>query len=231
MRVILTLLLVFTLCACAQSGSPANPPLPLDSPELLLAKRKAVPCENPAPAQPIFHAGFKYGCFCGANHPVNSDASTERSLEGSQANRKWMIERYFSVKPFDDIDALCQAHDVCWTRYGYPNLRCNEELSSSLKTLESLFKRVAPSPRPGRPTNPARQCMTLIADIDAAAILVMESHSDEASIRAVQPLVKLVGWIGAALAGSAIAATRTQEQYPSPDLRCNVGRFVGSSEQ
>jgi hypothetical protein len=90
---------------------------------ILTAKAHARECKQPVAAQP--GPGFRYGCFCGAGYPdlIHPSGKNDSALHRSE--RVELAVEYYRIKPIDDIDEACQAHDVCWLMRGDGDARCN----------------------------------------------------------------------------------------------------------
>lgn len=63
-----------------------------------------------------------HGNFCGPNVPTVPEYKTK---EEKVAGLK-------KIKPIDDIDKACQAHDICYIKHGYFNTDCDEYLIEEL---------------------------------------------------------------------------------------------------
>jgi len=61
---------------------------------------------------------WKYGYFCGKNHP-----SSPKPYQN----------------PKDEIDAACKEHDKCWERQGENNGPCNDVFLTTIKKLNNSF--------------------------------------------------------------------------------------------
>ena len=130
---ILILLFVILICitGCAQTAKklPPLPSLPSSNLyEMTFVQERilnsARTCDSPSsPKITSIKAikNWKYGCFCGEEHPGYVS-----------------INAYFSVKPKDDIDVICRDHDVCWSIHGEYNGHCNDELLNRINYLRHI---------------------------------------------------------------------------------------------
>lgn len=73
---------------------------------------------------------FKYGCFCGQGHP---------SFTSNGLTTEELIAKYYSIEPKDDIDFICQKHDICWILSGERTIECNLGLINELHKLAMIF--------------------------------------------------------------------------------------------
>ena len=65
-----------------------------------------------------------HGNFCGPGQPpVNNSTKIENVIE------------LMTIKPFDDIDVICQRHDICYEVTGYFNQKCDAWLASEIGKL------------------------------------------------------------------------------------------------
>lgn len=65
-----------------------------------------------------------HGHFCGPGHP--------KLFTVSKRDR---IQELENIKPFDDIDASCKRHDICYEQNGFGNNACDRKLINDLKAL------------------------------------------------------------------------------------------------
>lgn len=103
--------------------------------------KNAQPCPNPAPATENISGEFKYGCFCGKNYPIIADNEPKAYKKLDKQERLEMIEEYYKVKPYDDIDAVCQQHDICYFYKGKNAKSCNEAIHHELRSLVDAFRK------------------------------------------------------------------------------------------
>ncbi len=97
------------------------------------------PCSSPATATEDLNQSFRYGCFCGENYPTIEHPSKKSYRDLNQTERKRLIQSYQQITPYDDIDRICQAHDICYVQEGRKSRSCNEKLSQDLLILEQKF--------------------------------------------------------------------------------------------
>ena len=69
-----------------------------------------------------------HGNFCGPGHPAVHNAT----------NIENVIE-LMTIKPFDDIDAACRRHDICYTVAGYFNQTCDAWLVSEVRRMNFRY--------------------------------------------------------------------------------------------
>lgn len=101
--------------------------------------KRAKVCSSPAIAKEDYSDKFKYGCFCGKNYP-NIISKTKRHY--SHLNREEkdeLIAKYYSIKPYDEIDAVCMKHDICYIYTGRQDQNCNNFLYDALTKMSRDF--------------------------------------------------------------------------------------------
>ena len=101
------------------------------------AKTEAVPCRNPEKPEYKISKEWKYGCFCGKDHP---NLSPDFNVAFTPEQREHLMASYYRIKPYDDIDTACQEHDVCWIRFGKSEIECNDELDASLMDIRAQLR-------------------------------------------------------------------------------------------
>ena len=216
-------LLVATIALLGGCATNATPPTTRDTvPELTaalsIARASAVACPAPEAARPILSAEFKYGCFCGAGHPDIRHSSGRSVADLSLPERMELIEAYYRIQPIDDIDAACQAHDVCWVMHGRPLLQCNDQFRRMIDFLEDKFTEL---PASGRPTDLSTKCGFLANNMSFATTSFMEAADDFAPTVAGQRFGRVVAAPLAALyAGLFVVYRNVFDYYPAPDERC-----------
>lgn len=70
-------------------------------------------------AMPETGGVFRYGSFCGPGWPVGQMTSSPQQR----------IRNLQTIEPVDDIDRMCQFHDLCYARYGDDNQHCDYMLA------------------------------------------------------------------------------------------------------
>ncbi|SFV60205.1 hypothetical protein MNB_SV-9-801 [hydrothermal vent metagenome] len=136
MRNIILMMMIFTNLIYSNNFDRLN-----SSPtqEMLLNQKSSKLCDNPAMAKENFDNDFKYGCFCGKNYPnIKSDTKKEYKYL-SRMEKDKLIAKYYSIKPYDDIDNLCMQHDICYIYEGREDQLCNDVLYSEMRTLSNKF--------------------------------------------------------------------------------------------
>lgn len=94
----------------------------IDCKEMLLSKDAS--CSPPPRARHKIDKNFKYGRFCGANYPGLSHASGKKDDSLPDQGKLEVANNYYRIRPVDDIDAVCQEHDVCWLLNPANKLSC-----------------------------------------------------------------------------------------------------------
>jgi len=130
--------------------------------EMIQNMKDAKVCKSPAIAKQNFSSDFRYGCFCGKNYP-NIISKTKKSYQDlSRGERDELIAKYYLLKPYDSIDAVCMKHDICYIYEGREDQLCNDALFSALRDLSSQFYDVA---REQDDNSTAERCERLSSDI------------------------------------------------------------------
>jgi hypothetical protein len=208
-------LVVLGAVACS-SQPPIRPLLvPEMTDKLTAAKKHAVKCKDPVVAVPKFNEGFKYGCFCGKGWPAIALYSDVPVGDMSPNQRAELIEEYYRIKPVDDVDAVCQAHDVCWVMNG-PLIECNDKLQAETWAIGEAFDKA----RPRRPPDSLQvRCRDLAWDISVAALYFMEG--DSPTLKRPYGVGKVV--VAPMMGGLAVVllASRDANSYPTEVGLCN----------
>jgi len=113
-------------------------PNPTD--KMLENQRNAKLCSSPVVANEEIREDFKYGCFCGSNYPNIDKNSTKDFRKLTYEQRIKTIESYYKIKPYDDIDTVCQQHDICYLYQGKKAKICNNLIYDDLHLLVDSFK-------------------------------------------------------------------------------------------
>lgn len=72
--------------------------------------------------QPSPEIAYRYGNFCGDNHP-----SGQQTLD-----RVERVDYLRSIKPIDSVDTFCQIHDLCYAKTINDNFHCDTLISDLL---------------------------------------------------------------------------------------------------
>jgi hypothetical protein len=207
------------LAGCALEPTPktALATLPTTA-DLAQIASEAKICDRPAVAVSEVSSGFRYGCFCGAGYPDLRHPSGRANLALNEAERRELATEYLKIKPIDDIDRTCQAHDICWVLNGDGTLECNEELEHSLDDFRSVVQ------KGHRFDTESLQfrCAALALDIQFASLSVMQSRSTDAIKESSLGVTRFL--TSPIIAGFALI-TQMQgafKSYPEAGERCSV---------
>jgi hypothetical protein len=212
-------LILFAGCSTVPKA-PSVEPAP--SPDLDRARAEAQVCTNPAVAREEVSKSFKYGCFCGAGYPGLKHPSGKAEQEFSPAERSELIASYLRIKPIDDIDAACQAHDICWVLNGRPELACNIAFKNRLDALRKAWNGHLGWIGSERQEY---RCARLALDISFATATVMEGVSNDAAEQTASDVTKAASL--PLTAGYALVAQfggTPSPHYPLAGERCVVNR-------
>lgn len=168
------------------------------------------------PAKVELNEEFKYGCFCGKGHP---SIPFPRDVPFSQLpleEQKNLIQKYKSIRPVDDVDFLCQEHDICWLTKGDGNSGCNEHFTNELSWLYNDFTNVDRYNYDYSIGKVFSACAKLAADlITVSGTFLMESRDTG--------IMSQRGMITGTLVPMALLFTPVGLwNYPNPDYRCNA---------
>ncbi len=160
----LSYFMIFTLFITplyADNFDTLNPP---PTKQMKENQANALVCKNPAIAEDKFDANFRYGCFCGKGYPnlQHSSKKPYRYLDAKQKDE--LIAQYYSIKPYDSIDAACMQHDICYINKGREDQRCNDALYTALREIEDSFKN---QENERKRDSLERRCKILASDISA----------------------------------------------------------------
>ena len=225
-RMALFLGLALSLAGCTFPLKPLVEPttpntVPPDTAILAEARANAKACESPAHARRTPKTSFRYGCFCGAGWPALDLPSTRTAGESSKDQKDRLIAKYYSIQPIDDIDAACQAHDVCWTFHGGPRAECNEQFRKAMDHMFETFLR-APSTFT---ISLDDRCRWLAADLGTANDFFMESQYAEGKGDPSLSLGRFLAFPSLLLLLPSIAWGSVVNIYPAPNERCVVSKF------
>ena len=189
-----------------------------DPTESMLQKQKdAHPCPSPIEANEELTEDFKYGCFCGKEYPKLESNSTNDFRKLSKKERLIQIEHLYSIEPYDDIDAICQQHDICFLYKGKKAKVCNDGIYDELYAIAKKFEEQ-------NQTKENEQCKNLAVDMASAFKTLFTLADDEDTIFD----------FGAAMFNTGITvATKTVQEsvdtlsddgdrYPKDGYRCTI---------
>jgi hypothetical protein len=222
----LLLPLLFALAGCATVSAPPAAPVaqvvlhPALSPALAAALAQATMCESPVPARYAMSKSFKYGCFCGANHPAIAHPSGKAEADLDAGEREELVAQYYRIKPVDEIDAICQAHDVCWIARGGPALACNDAFEASMARLQQRLR--AEVSGVGQTNTRQWRCVQLARDMRMAARFVMRRQLDENGSPTGNYLSQVAASPAVAAYATLYGAGHLLDLYPHADERCQA---------
>lgn len=185
---------------------------------LFLFTINALSCDNPAVAEDNLTKTFRYGCFCGEEYPKIEHPSKINYRELNSTARKELIKQYREIEPYDDIDRVCQEHDICFIAHGKKAKECNDAIYKSLNELEDKFRRYEEE----NLTN--EQCKNLAFDIGSVFNTIFSPSDDEDTIFdfgmfMVNGAITVTNKMGQEIADSLID---NGQRYPPKGVRCLV---------
>ena len=143
---------------------------------LFLFQLHATPCNRPAIATNDLSKKFRYGCFCGENYPDIKHPSQKSYRELNATAREELVELYKQTEPYDDIDKVCQEHDICFIVHGRRAKECNEAIYNSLNEIEDKFRSYADDNLSNE------QCKNLAFDIGSVFNTIFSPSDDDNTI-------------------------------------------------
>ena len=142
--------------------------------EILKKVVKNKSCTSPKMANEDLSENFKYGCFCGKDYPRADNNRTQDFRKMNKEERTKVIESYLPIEPYDDIDAICKQHDICYLIHGRVVRDCNEAIYDDLHALADKFKA-------NKELSNNKQCRHLAKDIASVFRTVFTIADDEDS--------------------------------------------------
>lgn len=148
---------------------------PTPTAKMLENQSNAKVCESPMLANNEITDQFKYGCFCGKDYPKVDKESNRNFKDLTRAERLKHVESLFLIKPYDEIDAICQQHDICYLYQGKKAKVCNDAIYDELHVLGHEFRDANNSLK-------NQQCYHLSSDIASVFRTIFASADDEDTI-------------------------------------------------
>jgi len=169
-------------------------------------KDKATYCIHPKSATKTLDEDFKYGCFCGKDYPRIEHPSKKNYKELTLNQRQELITQYYLIKPYDDIDAVCMQHDICYISKATNAQSCNDALYHELKHIRNSFKKTSTQ------SSLDNQCKTLASDISSMFKTIFTVGEDTSIPRIIAFGVNTFITIG--------TKVLSLENYPSKGQQC-----------
>ncbi|CAA6802676.1 MAG: Unknown protein [uncultured Sulfurovum sp.] len=189
--------------------------------EILKKSVKNKTCTFPVTANEEISENFKYGCFCGKNYPQMEDnnSSTKDFKKMNKSQRSKVIESYQAIEPYDDIDAICKEHDICYLTYGKRAKICNDTIYNELHTLADKFKKENKSRN-------NKQCQHLSKDIASVFKTIFASADDEDSFIDYGKLMFTTSiTIANKLFQESLDSMIAEKRYPEKEHKCRIGNL------
>jgi hypothetical protein len=136
----------------------------------------ATPCQNPAVASDKLGKKFRYGCFCGKNYPHIEHASKKSFRDLNGTARQELILQYKKIDAYDDIDAICKKHDICYIYYGKKAKICNDKAYDRFDIIKKKFDKASEN----KSSN--KQCKNLAYDMGSVFHTIFLPADDENTI-------------------------------------------------
>lgn len=195
--------------------------LAVDCKEHFISKEPQPPCPPPAKFEHKrdgVRSDAKYGRFCGADHPGLKHPIQKDESRLTEIERKELAFDYYRIRPIDDIDTICQAHDVCWLLNPGKQLSCNEELYKSMGIVrKEEDKQVGFF----EVDTPHFRCRHLAMDIAIASDFMQGSLTDPVML-ITNLITSPLGLVYAFL----LETGRSDGLYPRENELCNVSELA-----
>lgn len=216
--------LVVVLLACsATAKGVATAELPITGDDVAAAVKAAQECPSPI-WNPKPGPSMKYGCFCGGGYPGLKHKSGKAESGLSTAETRELALDYLRIRPVDDVDAACQAHDVCWLLRRDGHSACNNALDQRTKYLQKNFE--SKFSWWEIPRGKEARCARLALLIGFATIAVMK-HRDGDQSNVVGTWAARI--VGAPLIVGAGGLVMLLRELPQPGERCDLLPTKGQS--
>ena len=185
---------------------------------LFAQKPEPKPCDNPAVATDDLGKKFRYGCFCGEDYPNIQHPSKKSYRDLNLTEKQELIAQYNAIAPYDDIDKVCQEHDICFIIFGRKAESCNDTIYSELNLLEDKFRKKESK------ENHYEQCANLASDMGSVFHTIFAPSDDDDTLFDLGILM-INGAVTAANKGfqeSIDMLTQEEERYPPANVKCMV---------
>lgn len=143
---------------------------------------KDATCPSPATAKHKINKHFKYGRFCGKGYPGFKHTSGKSEENLSVSEKRELALDYYRIRPTDDIDTVCQAHDVCWLLNPNNQLQCNENFEQAIHDIRQAMDRDLAKRKSWWPSTYVNtiqfRCSSLALDMEFASLTIFENKSD-----------------------------------------------------
>ena len=193
-----------------------NPPM--SEREKVLAQ-KANLCQNPAEAEEKFDKTFRYGCFCGENYPDIKDPSLKPPEYLTYTQRKKLIEKYYTIRPYDTIDAVCRKHDICYIYNAGEEQACDDAFYKELRKIYDAYDKTKEGAKPG---TKAWRCKILASDMSAIFKTIFTAKEDISTSRfAIFSLMTPFTIANKIVQKSALSMS-DRSGYPLPFEKCDI---------
>ncbi|CAA6807220.1 MAG: Unknown protein [uncultured Sulfurovum sp.] len=211
------LLFALTLTFSLLNGYSFEKINPSPSKKMLENQLKAQTCTSPVMASETISEDFKYGCFCGKNYPITDNNKTKDFRKLKKNERIKLIETFYSIKPYDDIDKICMQHDICYLYKGKKSKACNRAIYSELKSLSKEFK-------VHNELKKNRQCKYLSNDIASVFRTIFASSDDKMNMLEFGSLMfnTSITIAQKTVEKSFETVTQQDQRYPPKEERCLI---------
>jgi len=183
---------------------------------LLFAQNpKLKSCDYPAVATDDFGKKFRYGCFCGENYPNIQHPSKKGYRDLNLTEKQELIAQYKAIAPYDDIDKVCQEHDICFIILGRKAKSCNDTIYNQLNLLKDKFRKKESK------DNHYEQCANLVSDMRSVFHTIFAPSDDDSLFDL--GILMINGTITAINKGfqeSLDILTQEGERYPPTNVKC-----------
>ena len=175
-------------------------------------------CNYPAVATDNFGKKFRYGCFCGENYPNIQHPSKKDYRDLNLTEKQELIAKYNAIAPYDDIDKVCQEHDICFIIFGKKAKSCNDTIYDELNILSDKFQQKEDNGKI------YKQCKNLTKDMRSVFHTIFAPSDDDDTLFDIGILM-INGALTAFNKGfqeSLDILTKEEERYPPLGVKCNI---------
>jgi hypothetical protein len=172
---------------------------------------------------------FKYGRFCGEYHPGIGPKNDSEAIALSTEQREEIAIKYYSLLPMDQIDEICQRHDVCWLlnthdREKNYQLQCNDAFEAELEFIEKAFEKQLKEKKikSSKSDTSEFRCAALAQNLQLASLMAMQAQSSDKVAGAATSITRFILTPLRILTFGLVNVTNLAKIYPREEERCII---------
>ena len=179
---------------------------------------KPKPCDYPAVATDDIGKKFRYGCFCGEDYPEIRHPSKKNYQDLNITQKQELIAQYHAIAPYDDIDRVCQEHDICFIIFGKKAKSCNDTIYNELNLLEDKFREKESN------NNFYEQCSNLANDMGSVFHTIFAPSDDDNTLFDFGVLMfnGAITVFNKGFQESLDILTKEENRYPPANVKCSI---------